>query len=35
MVGVIGAEESSTISARLLVPAGAPDQLSGGFVFAP
>src|ERR1700730_5890148 len=35
MNGVIGAEESSTTSARLLVPGGAPDQLSGGLIFAP
>src|ERR1700677_4411063 len=31
----MGAEESSTISARLLVPAGAADQLSGGCILAP
>jgi hypothetical protein len=35
MYGVIGAEESSTTSAKLLVPDGAPDQLSGGLTLAP
>src|SRR5580658_1187113 len=35
MYGVIGAEESSTTTAKLFVADGAPDQSSGGLTLAP